>query len=186
MIHKITITPDNISTMDTLSELFENNTVFGFIHMDGCIHCVQFEDIWKSFSDVLDADYKGDVVLLRMNQNVRDQLEAKTNITIPNVQGFPHIFIRRNDNTFVEFENERSTDALITFLSQHSNISKSQAGGKRRFYRYLYKTYKKKGSIGKKKRETSKRKRKISKRRNKSTRRKQKNGRTSKRTKIKR
>ena len=93
-----------------------NNFVLVFHKMEGCGHCVKFTPTWNEFAGQVDTLFPG--------KNVKCIMVDPSNDLSADVQGFPTVRYYKSPTEHVEFESERTVNALKAFVKE--NMAKSE------------------------------------------------------------
>lgn len=105
---KMTNTSDAIALIKD-----KNNFVLVFHKMEGCGHCVKFTPTWNEFSSQVDKLFPG--------KKVKCIMVDPSNDLSADVQGFPTVRYYKSPTNHVEFESERTLDALKAFVKENMN-----------------------------------------------------------------
>ena len=137
----------HINEAGTNAQLFdkyvsEGKTLFAFIHMDGCGHCVHAKPEWAGLQHTLMAKYKhmGNIVIADVNSKALPKIRKVTGII-----GFPTIMmISQHGNKKEDFENGAQFNKTRTLngfmewielnirkLPTHGKTKRAQKGGRK-------------------------------------------------------
>ena len=104
--------------MDAFTDLEQKTNVFTMYYMNGCPHCESILPDYKNFAA------SGQIILGEKKTNIR-MLEQADPAAAPelesrNVKGFPTFILGTKDGMFVEYQGERSIDAIKSFIGQNA------------------------------------------------------------------
>jgi thiol-disulfide isomerase/thioredoxin len=102
------------NTEDALALIKDKqNFVLVFHKMEGCGHCVKFTPTWNEFA--------GQVDTLFPSKKVKCIMVDPSNDLSADVQGFPTVRYYKSPTDHVEFESERTVEALKEFVKENMN-----------------------------------------------------------------
>lgn len=98
-----------------VNSLLKNNTVFVGVFSKTCIHCINMKPEWKKFKNMVNKE-KLNGIILEIDANML------SNISNPlinnNAQGFPSLFIIKNNNFITSYNEERKAENFMNFFKQ--------------------------------------------------------------------
>lgn len=93
-------------------------------YMNGCIHCDMFMPIWKKVCQYYTN--KNEYMLMSVEYGKMKDLPA----TMQNVQGFPTLRAYKDAKPIADFNDDRSYEAVKTFIEEYGKNGKAQAKAK--------------------------------------------------------
>jgi thioredoxin-like negative regulator of GroEL len=93
-------------------------------YMNGCIHCEMFMPIWKKVCQYYTN--KNEYMLMSVEYGKMKDLPA----TMQNVQGFPTLRAYKDAKPIADFNDDRSYEAVKTFIEEYGKNGKAQAKAK--------------------------------------------------------
>ena len=104
--------------MDAFADLGEKTNIFTLYYMNGCPHC---ETILPDYSKLVAA---GQFTLNGKNTTMR-MLEqgdpaAASELKDRKVKGFPTFYLETSKGNLIEYQGERSSDAIKEFIGQNA------------------------------------------------------------------
>lgn len=104
--------------MDAFTDLEQKTNIFTMYYMNGCPHCESILPDYKNFAAAGQIELNGKKTKIRMleqgNPDAAPELEAR------NVKGFPTFILGTKDGKFVEYQGDRSIDAIKSFIGQNA------------------------------------------------------------------
>uniref|UniRef100_A0A6C0AMJ2 Thioredoxin domain-containing protein n=1 Tax=viral metagenome TaxID=1070528 RepID=A0A6C0AMJ2_9ZZZZ len=104
--------------LDAFSDLGQKSNVFTMYYMNGCPHCESILPDYKNFAAAGQIELNGKKTKIRMleqgDSSAAPELEAR------NVKGFPTFILSTVDGKFVEYQGDRSVDAIKKFIGQNA------------------------------------------------------------------
>jgi len=104
--------------LDAFTDLEEKMNVFTMYYMNGCPHCESILPDYKNFAAAGQIELKGKKTKIRMleqgNPNAAAELEARK------IKGFPTFILGTKDGNYVEYQGDRSIDAIKSFIGQNA------------------------------------------------------------------
>lgn len=95
-------------------EGFESKATLSYFYLPGCGWCQKFNPEWDRFVELIKEE-DVDVMVRKVNaEEARDEVEKEK------IQGFPHIHLKKASGERVDYEGERTAEALIEFVKEHS------------------------------------------------------------------
>lgn len=98
---------DYMNSSDVKQLIKDNGAVLVFHKMDGCGHCVAFTPTWNKFVELHDGKL------------IKCAMVDPTNDLSADVEGFPTIRLYKSVNDYIEFNDERTLEALTNFVKQN-------------------------------------------------------------------
>lgn len=104
--------------MDAFADLGEKTNVFTMYYMNGCPHCESILPDYKQLVATGQLTLNGKKTKIRMleqgDPSAAPELEAR------NVKGFPTFIMATTDGKFVEYQGDRSVNAIKAFIGQNA------------------------------------------------------------------
>ena len=104
--------------IDTFTDLGEKPNVFTLYYMNGCPHCESILPEFKNFAASGQLQLNGTKTKIRMleqgDPTAAPELEAR------NVKGFPTFILGTSTGNFVEYQGERTVDAIKKFIGENA------------------------------------------------------------------
>ena len=94
-------------------------------HSPKCGHCNTLKPIWKAFVNKLKSECKDNLLVAKVRTDMMDRVNCDKNIP-----GVPTIYVLDKGKKKMEYEGERSKEALLEFA--RSNLLNLQEGGRRK------------------------------------------------------
>ena len=104
--------------MDAFTDLGQKTNIFTMYYMNGCPHCESILPEYKNFAAAGQFTLNGKKAQIRMleqgDPSAAAELEAR------NVKGFPTFILATSDGKFVEYQGDRSVDAIKEFIGKNA------------------------------------------------------------------
>ena len=104
--------------IDSFSDLGQKTNVFTMYYMNGCPHCESILPDYKKFAAAGQFQSNGKKTQIRMleqgDSSAAPELEAR------NVKGFPTFILATASGSFVEYQGDRSVDAIKKFIGENA------------------------------------------------------------------
>ena len=139
---------------DEFNHHVKTKPTFVLFYSPQCGHCQSLEPKWDKMTEILEKDYKGDMMVSRVRNDLMENINCDKNI-----KGFPTMFVLEIGGKKIrEHSGSRETVDLVKFVEDNFPIrKKEQRGGRRRKTRRR-KTRRRKTRRRKKRRKTRRRK----------------------------
>ena len=114
---------NNTVNNEELDNLLKNNTLFVGVFSKTCPHCVNMRDEWNKFkSSIIKGKING--TILEIDANI---LSGINNPLINNnAQGFPSLFIIKNNKFITSYKLDRKASNFIKFFKKYVSNRKSR------------------------------------------------------------
>lgn len=103
---------------DAFADLGEKMNVFTLYYMNGCPHCETILPAYKKFAASGQLDINGKKTKIRMveqgDSTAAPELEAR------NIKGFPTFYLETARGKLIEYQGERSVDAMQKFIGENA------------------------------------------------------------------
>ena len=121
---------ENKVNNEKLNKLLRNGTTFVGVFSKTCPHCVNMQSEWKKFaSSVKEKNIKA--TILEIDSAILSSI--KNPLINNNVEGFPSLFIVKNNKFVTQYNQERKANNFLQFLSKYaSKMSVKNTRRKRR------------------------------------------------------
>ena len=125
---KIKLFNDNIKKMPSIVEFYAS----------WCGHCKELKPIWKKMVNILKKKYKGECMIVQVEENAIPHIKCKKNIV-----GYPTIAFYKNNKKLVNYnEKDRSLKSLLKFIKskiklENKKQTKKQKKTKKRKYNVI-------------------------------------------------
>jgi thioredoxin domain-containing protein 5 len=106
---------NNVNAMK-LSKLLKNGTTFVGVFSKTCPHCVNMQSEWKKFISSVN-EKKMKATILEIDSNTLSSI--KHPLINNNVQGFPSLFIIKNNKFITQYNQERKANNFLQFLNKY-------------------------------------------------------------------
>lgn len=107
-----------MDSMDGFADLGQKTNVFTMYYMDGCPHCESILPAYKKFAASGQFQLNGKKTKIRMleqgDPSAAPELEAR------NVKGFPTFILATKSGKFVEYQGDRSIEAIKEFIGENA------------------------------------------------------------------
>jgi hypothetical protein len=104
--------------IDTFADLGQKTNVFTMYYMNGCPHCESILPEYKKFVASGQFQSNGKKTTIRMleqgDSSAAPELEAR------NVKGFPTFILATASGNFVEYQGDRSVNAIKKFIGENA------------------------------------------------------------------
>ena len=104
--------------IDTFTDLGEKMNTFTMYYMNGCPHCESILPEYKSFAANGQFSLNGKKAKIRMLE--QGDPAAASELETHNVKGFPTFILGTTDGKFVEYQGDRSINAIKAFIGQNA------------------------------------------------------------------
>jgi hypothetical protein len=109
---------DRSLRMDGFTDLGQKTNVFTMYYMNGCPHCESILPEYKNFAASGQFSLGEKKTQIRMleqaDPSAAPELEAR------NVKGFPTFILETTNGKFVEYQGDRSVDAIKQFIGENA------------------------------------------------------------------
>ena len=112
------IAMDKTLTIDRFADLGEKTNVFTMYYMNGCPHCESILPEFKNFAAAGQVQLNGTKTKIRMLE--QGDPEASSELQARKVKGFPTFILGTPDGNFVEYQGERTVDAIKKFIGENA------------------------------------------------------------------
>ena len=123
---------ENKVNNEKLNKLLKNGTTFVGAFSKTCPHCVNMQSEWKKFaSSVKEKNIKA--TILEIDSAILSSI--KNPLINNNVEGFPSLFIVKNNKFVTQFNQERKANNFLQFLSKYASNrnTRRKRGSKKHF-----------------------------------------------------
>ena len=123
---------ENKVNNEKLNKLLRNGTTFVGAFSKTCPHCVNMQSEWKKFaSSVKEKNIKA--TILEIDSAILSSI--KNPLINNNVEGFPSLFIVKNNKFVTQFNQERKANNFLQFLSKYASNrnTRRKRGSKKHF-----------------------------------------------------
>ena len=124
---------ENKVNNEKLNKLLKNGTTFVGAFSKTCPHCVNMQSEWKKFaSSVKEKNIKA--TILEIDSAILSAI--KNPLINNNVEGFPSLFIVKNNKFVTQFNQERKANNFLQFLSKYASNrnTRRKRGSKKHFF----------------------------------------------------
>ena len=109
---------ENKVNNEKLNKLLKNGTTFVGAFSKTCPHCVNMQSEWKKFaSSVKEKNIKA--TILEIDSAILSAI--KNPLINNNVEGFPSLFIVKNNKFVTQYNQERKANNFLQFLSKYAS-----------------------------------------------------------------
>lgn len=109
---------ENKVNNEKLNKLLRNGTTFVGVFSKTCPHCVNMQSEWKKFaSSVKEKNIKA--TILEIDSAILSSI--KNPLINNNVEGFPSLFIVKNNKFVTQYNQERKANNFLQFLSKYAS-----------------------------------------------------------------
>ena len=109
---------ENKVNNEKLNKLLKNGTTFVGVFSKTCPHCVNMQSEWKKFaSSVKEKNIKA--TILEIDSAILSSI--KNPLINNNVEGFPSLFIVKNNKFVTQYNQERKANNFLQFLSKYAS-----------------------------------------------------------------
>lgn len=109
---------ENKVNNEKLNKLLRNGTTFVGAFSKTCPHCVNMQSEWKKFaSSVKEKNIKA--TILEIDSAILSSI--KNPLINNNVEGFPSLFIVKNNKFVTQYNQERKANNFLQFLSKYAS-----------------------------------------------------------------
>ena len=123
---------ENKVNNEKLNKLLKNGTTFVGAFSKTCPHCVNMQSEWKKFaSSVKEKNIKA--TILEIDSAILSAI--KNPLINNNVEGFPSLFIVKNNKFVTQYNQERKANNFLQFLSKYASNrnTRRKRGSKKHF-----------------------------------------------------
>ena len=124
---------ENKVNNEKLNKLLKNGTTFVGAFSKTCPHCVNMQSEWKKFaSSVKEKNIKA--TILEIDSAILSAI--KNPLINNNVEGFPSLFIVKNNKFVTQYNQERKANNFLQFLSKYASNrnTRRKRGSKKHFF----------------------------------------------------
>jgi len=104
--------------IDAFTDLSQKTNVFTMYYMNGCPHCESILPDYKGFAADGQFTLNGKKTQIRMLEQADPS--AAPELQARNVKGFPTFILETSSGDFVEYQGDRSIDAIKQFIGQNA------------------------------------------------------------------
>ena len=123
---------ENKVNNEKLNKLLRNGTTFVGVFSKTCPHCVNMQSEWKKFaSSVKEKNIKA--TILEIDSAILSSI--KNPLINNNVEGFPSLFVVKNNKFVTQYNQERKANNFLQFLSKYASNrnTRRKRGSKKHF-----------------------------------------------------
>ena len=106
-------------SIDTFADLGQKSNVFTMYYMNGCPHCETILPDYKKFAATGQFQSNGKKTQVRMleqgDPSAAPELEARK------IKGFPTFILATATGNFVEYQGDRSVEAMKQFIGENAS-----------------------------------------------------------------
>ena len=118
---------ENKVNNEKLNKLLRNGTTFVGVFSKTCPHCVNMQSEWKKFaSSVKEKNIKA--TILEIDSAILSSI--KNPLINNNVEGFPSLFIVKNNKFVTQYIQERKANNFLQFLSKYASNRNTRRKGR--------------------------------------------------------
>ena len=118
---------ENKVNNEKLNKLLRNGTTFVGVFSKTCPHCVNMQSEWKKFaSSVKEKNIKA--TILEIDSAILSSI--KNPLINNNVEGFPSLFIVKNNKFVTQYNQERKANNFLQFLSKYASNRNTRRKGR--------------------------------------------------------
>jgi len=99
-----------------LNNILREGTIFVGAFSETCPHCVNMQPEWKKFIDSVNKN-KIKATILQIDSSILSSI--KHPLINNNIEGFPSLFIIKNNKFITQYNQERKANKLLQFLSKY-------------------------------------------------------------------
>ena len=123
---------ENSINNEKLNSILRKGTTFVGAFSKTCPHCINMQSEWKKFiSSVKEKNIKA--TILEIDSAILSSI--KNPLINNNIQGFPSLFIIKNNKFVTQFNHERKANNFLQFLSKYASNrnTRRKRGSKKHF-----------------------------------------------------
>jgi hypothetical protein len=105
----------NISN-EKINYLLKNGTTFVGAFSKTCPHCINMQSEWKKFISIV-KEKKIKATILEIDSNILTSI--KNPLINSNVEGFPSLFVVKNNKFIAHYNQERKANNFLQFLNKY-------------------------------------------------------------------
>ena len=123
---------ENSINNEKLNSILRKGTTFVGAFSKTCPHCINMQSEWKKFiSSVKEKNIKA--TILEIDSAILSSI--KNPLINNNVEGFPSLFIVKNNKFVTQFNQERKANNFLQFLSKYASNrnTRRKRGSKKHF-----------------------------------------------------
>ena len=113
----------NNTSSEKLDKILRSGTTFVGAFSNTCPHCINMQSEWKEFISSANKR-KIRANILEIDSNVLSSV--KNPLINNNIQGFPSLFIIKNNKFVTSYNNERKAAKFLQFLSKYASKSQNK------------------------------------------------------------
>jgi len=118
---------ENKVNNEKLNKLLRNGTTFVGVFSKTCPHCVNMQSEWKKFaSSVKEKNIKA--TILEIDSAILSSI--KNPLINNNVEGFPSLFVVKNNKFVTQYNQERKANNFLQFLSKYASNKNTRRKGR--------------------------------------------------------
>ena len=118
---------ENKVNNEKLNKLLRNGTTFVGVFSKTCPHCVNMQSEWKKFaSSVKEKNIKA--TILEIDSAILSSI--KNPLINNNVEGFPSLFVVKNNKFVTQYNQERKANNFLQFLSKYASNRNTRRKGR--------------------------------------------------------
>jgi hypothetical protein len=111
----IKILNNNVNN-EELNNLLRNNTLFVGVFSETCSHCINMKPEWNKFKSLILKE-KLNGTILEINAKLLSSI--KNPLIINNANGFPSLFIIKNNKFITEYNSKRIGEKFLQFFKKY-------------------------------------------------------------------
>ena len=112
----IIILKNNHFNKNTILKILKNNICFIGIFSDYCVHCIAMKSEWIKLKRRL-TNKPVNIILIEINANVLNNINYPPLTTT--INGFPHIVLSKYGKEFINYNGNRSCNAMYNFFKPY-------------------------------------------------------------------
>ena len=107
---------DNSVNNKKLDSILRKGTIFVGAFSETCPHCINMQSEWKKFISSVN-EKKIRATILQIDSNILSSI--KNPLINNNIEGFPSLFIIKNNKFVAQYNQERKANKFLQFLSKY-------------------------------------------------------------------
>ena len=105
-----------------INNILSNGVVFVGVFSKSCHHCLEMKSEWKKFISLI---IKKKIKATILEIDARSLSSITNSLITNNTQGFPSLFLIKNNELVTSYDSERKADKFLHFLKKYTyNIPK--------------------------------------------------------------
>lgn len=101
---------------EKINNLLRNGTTFIGAFSKSCPHCINMHYEWKKFISMVNK-YKINATILEIDANILSSI--KNPLINNNIEGFPSLFIIKNNKFVATYNQDRKATSFLQFLNKY-------------------------------------------------------------------